>query len=609
MDLGPVYSRIMTLRTGEQAEARHCTRCDTWWLWLPWPVAEPDQDGPGCPTCLPFPADERSAPPLGPESAHRPPGGPAGPDAAGPDAAGADVEDPVEPEAVKDPFVTAGTDAPRLHAGTDPAARAAIRIVYPADPAPPGLDRLSTVYVRIVDGNHRPQVLRFAEFARIADLEAPAATSSPEDVDAVEEALRPYTPGGKGTPRPPGAALWGPVGCEVLATIADILDAVRNWVARAAGRTVEILLSGTGEPGRVVGLIGRLVEETVKAGLKPVNNLANALRVAGVGLCVLDGAPLGQCRCVHGLVTSVTRQAVIGGAASLINEALGFDASSPAERAADRRQTGIFVGVAWSYLDDWADRQSHGKPPHVPPSFQDHTRHPAAPRFTATPRPEEPAAQRFGAAPPPAEPAAPRFTATPRPEEPAAHRFDPAPHSEVPSVRSASRQPAEPPTAAPSPSPRPAPRAPHAPDRIDAAPTPRPQRPNTPVPPTADSPTGTSLRPAPPAPRSPKAVAAPAAAPPLPPSIIQPTGRHTDQPSGRLSAPPAMPAPNLLGTALPLPPTTPPQPALDDLPDLEPPGPAELPKPAPPVLPVVPPPTSSIEREEVRHPGSGAFDL
>ncbi len=72
------------------------------------------------------------------------------------------------------------------------------------------------------------------------------------------------TPARGGTPsrRPPELAAWDLTCCGLLATIAD---AARSWVGQAAGRTVVILLVGTGEPGRIARLIGRFVEEATKA--------------------------------------------------------------------------------------------------------------------------------------------------------------------------------------------------------------------------------------------------------------------------------------------------------------------------------------------------------
>ncbi|MEV4518191.1 hypothetical protein AB0K00_55705 [Dactylosporangium sp. NPDC049525] len=377
----------MTVRSGELARVGRCTRCGTWWLWLPWPGAEAVRDDGGCPECLPgedhpgsdpgdrLPGQGPEARSPDPDPAGAPPA-PAAPPAVSPPppAISPEPSSPPEPtSSLPEPLIGAGTqvlgrDRDTASGGTDPAPQPAIRIVYPPEESRSAPNSLS-VKLRVVEHESR-ELPKLAEFIERVESEAPApaavalAAPSSEHLEALQRKL--VEAGAYPDPAPEPSA-WGRWGCEVLAQIADILDAARSWVARAAGRTVEIILGGTGEPGRIVRLIGRFVEQTVKAGLKPVSNVANALRVAGVVLCAVDGVDLTECRCGRGLFDSIRHQAVVGDLAALINEILDIDASSSDQAVADRRRTGIVIEVVRDYMHDWFYGRARIPEPNVPP--------------------------------------------------------------------------------------------------------------------------------------------------------------------------------------------------------------------------------------------------
>jgi hypothetical protein len=171
-------------------------------------------------------------------------------------------------------------------------------------------------------------------------------------------------------PTPAPHEYVAPLSCTILAAIADALDGARAWIGRVAGRTVEIVLVGTGLPPGLAGFIGRLADESVRSLLKQIGSLANALRLVGVAVCCAEELPVGDCPCVRNLVASFERQAFVGAGASLIDEAIDAGltfADVTSERTldspTDRRITGVPVAALRRYVEDRAAAPPKPLPP------------------------------------------------------------------------------------------------------------------------------------------------------------------------------------------------------------------------------------------------------
>ncbi|GAB3515223.1 hypothetical protein GCM10027575_35070 [Phytohabitans suffuscus] len=97
--------------------------------------------------------------------------------------------------------------------------------------------------------------------------------------------------------------------CDVLAAIAWILDEVREWLGRTAGRAVEAVVRVTGAPDPVAKLVGGIVEKAVASHLlRPVRSMARLVRLAGTGICAVEGRDLHKCRCAGDLADDLLKQ-------------------------------------------------------------------------------------------------------------------------------------------------------------------------------------------------------------------------------------------------------------------------------------------------------------